>query len=117
MPALAIDVEAPFKIWKITFDANGAAILPDVGRPWMQIGVRRQNAAGNGAATFGSGTLKIQPAGVGQPTVDEDNHWFDTVDASLAALAIGNTYQVELVGPVRIVLSGATDPDFVVEIR
>ena len=119
MPNFAIESpqSSSVKIWSATFDDNGAALVPEISRDFRQIGVRNRNIADDGEATLGSGTLKIQTAGVASPTLTEANHWLDTDDDILAALEIGKSYRVTLVGPLRLVLLGATTPSVIVEVR
>lgn len=119
MTTAVTEAEGPERIISFTFSADDQAVLQPrtAGRAFYQIGVRRRNAADDGAATLGGGALKIQTAGVAAPSGSNDSHWLDTTDDTLAALEIGKSYKVELSGPLRIVLTGSTSPDIVVEVR
>lgn len=117
MTTAFLETDAPSKIWTIEFAADGAEFLPDVGRPWRQVGIRRLQSDDSTAATLGGGVVKVQSPGAATPSADNDDHWLDTVDTTLSALEIGKMYQIMIAGPVRIALSGATSPNFIVEVR
>lgn len=93
-----------------TFDADARVLLGSgMGGGVYQLTVLANGASG--AASLGTGTLKLVRSLEYPPDANDDDQWED-VQPALDALAIGFTYDVSLAFPgIAIELVDAADPD------